>query len=260
MKNNIKMVFFDIDDTLVVKDTQYMPESVPAAIAKLHQNDVAVGIATGRARFGVVPMVQALEPDYYVTINGQYVIDKDNNSIYSNPLAKEDIERFVSWCNEHGVEYGFVGSETCVVSKWTPLVQDAIEIIYGKLAEDPNFYQTNTVYQMWTFTDKQNEAELPSELLEKVKVVRWHEHSCDLFPINGSKANGIQAVLDKLNISREQVMAFGDGLNDVEMFGHVGVAVAMGNAHPDLLQHADYVTKNIDDDGVEYALKHFGLI
>ena len=55
-------------------------------------------------------------------------------------------------------------------------------------------------------------------------------------------------------------MGFGDGGNDLAMLNHVAVSVAMGNANDELKEIASYVTKSVDDDGIEYALKHYGLI
>ena len=55
-------------------------------------------------------------------------------------------------------------------------------------------------------------------------------------------------------------MAFGDGGNDISMLEYVGSGVAMGNANPPVKLIADFVTKDIDDDGIEYALKHFGVL
>lgn len=55
-------------------------------------------------------------------------------------------------------------------------------------------------------------------------------------------------------------MAFGDGGNDVLMLKHVGIGVAMGNAEDEVKRAADYVTDSVDEDGVEKALRHFGVI
>ncbi|GBU10528.1 flavin mononucleotide phosphatase [Erysipelotrichaceae bacterium] len=256
----IKLVFFDIDDTLIVKDTQYMPASVSLAIAKLKANGVKIGIASGRTRFGVVPRVEALDPEIYVTTNGQYVVTNKGELIYENPIPQEVVREFVNWCDTVDVDYGFAGSEKCVVSKWSDVVRDAIDVVYGKIDIEPDFYMRHEVYQMWTFSEKRNEDQLPTQLAAVLNIVRWHKNSCDFFPINGSKAKGIQKVLDQLNLSPENIIVFGDGLNDIEMFKHAGFTVAMGNAHPDLLQYADFVTTDIDKDGIKNALEVLGLI
>jgi peptidyl-prolyl cis-trans isomerase B (cyclophilin B) len=257
---DIKLIFFDIDDTLRVKDTGYMPPSIKDAIGKLQEKGIGVGIASGRAMYGVVPEIMALAPDYFVMINGQYVCDKAGNVLYSNAIDKEDIAAFVAWAYSVGIDYGMVGADQRAVSSWTPLVADALEVVYGTVQEDPLLYKRYDVYQLWTFSDEQVEQTMPQSLLERLKVIRWHEHSCDLLPINGSKAAGIEVILQQLGLSSDNIIVFGDGLNDIEMFDHAGFAVAMGNAHEEAKKAADFVTKDLSADGVAYALKTLGLI
>ena len=71
-----KIVFFDIDDTLRVKKTGYIPESIKAVFKGLKEKGILTGIATGRGYYGVVEDIRDLEPDYFVTINGTYVINR----------------------------------------------------------------------------------------------------------------------------------------------------------------------------------------
>ncbi|EQC73777.1 Peptidyl-prolyl cis-trans isomerase [Streptococcus sp. HSISS3] len=71
-----KIVFFDIDDTLRVKKTGYIPESIKAVFKGLKEKGILTGIATGRGYYGVVEEIRDLEPDYFVTINGTYVINR----------------------------------------------------------------------------------------------------------------------------------------------------------------------------------------
>jgi len=257
---DIKLIFFDIDDTLRVKDTAYMPPSVNEAIHKLRTRGIEIGIATGRAMYGIAPEILALNPDYFVTINGQYVSDRVGDVLDSNPIAPEVIDAFIVWSNEHGLEYGMVGADNCAVSRWTPLVADAMTVVYGRVDEDPYFHQNNVVYQLWTFSAEQLEDTIPQALLEHVKVIRWHEHSCDLLPINGSKAEGIDVIVQKRGLNKDNVLVFGDGLNDIEMFAYAGFSVAMGNAHEVVKAAADFVTKDLLDDGVLHALKTLDLI
>ena len=74
------------------------------------------------------------------------------------------------------------------------------------------------------------------------------------------KATAIEVILDKLGLKPENAVAFGDGLNDIEMLQTVGCGVAMGNAHEELKKHADYVAKPVYEDGVYHACKDLGLI
>ena len=258
--HDIKMIFFDIDDTLRVKDTEFMPASVPLAIKKLHEKGIAIGIASGRAIYGFAPEIMALNPDYFVTINGQVVMDKEHNTVFKNPIACEDIDMVIAWAKARNLDYGFVGKDECAVSSWSELVADAMTVVYGKIQEDPNFHEKHEVFQMWTYSANQEEDTLPAELLEHVKVVRWHDHSCDIFPNTGSKAVGIHAVLEAKGLTKDNIMVFGDGNNDLEMFQFAGYAVAMGNAVAELKEHADYITKDILEDGIFFALQDLGII
>ena len=61
-------------------------------------------------------------------------------------------------------------------------------------------------------------------------------------------------------LESSEIMAFGDGDNDIDMLKFAGIGVAMGNAGDAVKAAADYVTASVDDDGIEKALEHFGLI
>lgn len=66
----VKIVFFDIDDTLRAKETGLIPESVKDVFHQLKEKGIRTGIATGRGIFGVVPEIMDLKPDFLVTLNG----------------------------------------------------------------------------------------------------------------------------------------------------------------------------------------------
>ena len=74
------------------------------------------------------------------------------------------------------------------------------------------------------------------------------------------KQNGIHEVLKYYSINQDETMSFGDGKNDIDMFEYTKISVAMGNAGDDVKEAADYITDDIDEDGIYNALKHFELI
>jgi hypothetical protein len=81
----------------------------------------------------------------------------------------------------------------------------------------------------------------------------------EVLPPNGSKGDALRVLLDELNIPAEQVMALGDGENDIEMLQLAGIGVAVGNASPLLKAVADQVVASNDDDGVAEAIERFVL-
>ena len=256
----IKIIFFDIDDTLRNSKTGFVPSTIPTAFKQLRDKGILTGIATGRGIFGVVPEIKALKPDFFVTLNGAYIEDKKGNVIYSNKIAKDKVEEYITWTKEIGIDYGLVGSHAAKLSRRTEMISQAIDPIYPNLEVDPDFYQKEDIYQMWTFEDQGDDLILPDTLASTLRMVRWHEHSSDVVPISGSKAAGVAKVVEQLCLKPENVMVFGDGLNDLELFDYAGISVAMGVSHEKIKEKADYITKTLEEDGIFDALEGFGMV
>ena len=256
----IKIIFFDIDDTLRNSKTGFIPSTIPTAFKQLRGKGILTGIATGRGIFGVVPEIKALKPDFFVTLNGAYIEDKKGNIIYSNKIAKDKVEEYITWTKEVGIDYGLVGSHAAKLSRRTEMISQAIDPIYPDLEVDPDFYQKEDIYQMWTFEEQGDDLVLPDTLASTLRMVRWHEHSSDVVPYSGSKAAGVAKVVDQLGLKPENVMVFGDGLNDLELFDYAGISVAMGVSHEKIKEKADYITKTLEEDGIFDALEGFGMV
>ena len=255
-----KIVFFDIDDTIRVKKTGYIPESIKAVFKGLKEKGILTGIATGRGYYGVVEDIRDLEPDYFVTINGTYVINRKGEEIYNQPIAREVTEAFVAWCKEIGIAWGFAGKDKPVVSERSDLIDDAMKPVYGLCDVEPDFHLSNDVYHMWTFAENDGELELPEELATHVRMVPWHEHSSDVVANGISKASGVEHVLEHENLKPVNAMMFGDGPNDMEIFDYVGLKVAMGNATPELKEKADYVTGTVEGPVATIKTNHGDLV
>lgn len=85
----IKIVFFDIDDTLRNSKTGFIPASIPTVFKQLREKGILTGIASGRGIFGVVPEIRDLKPDFFVTLNGAYIEDKKGQVIISIRLRSQ---------------------------------------------------------------------------------------------------------------------------------------------------------------------------
>jgi len=251
----IKIIFFDIDDTLRNSKTGFIPSTIPTVFQQLREKGILTGIATGRGIFGVVPEIQELKPDFFVTLNGAYIEDKKGHVIYSNKIAKDKVEEYIAWTKEVGIDYGLVGSHAAKLSRRTETISQAIDPIYPNLEVDPDFYRKEDIYQMWTFEDQGDDLTLPESLASTLRMVRWHEYSSDVVPISGSKAAGVAKVVDQLGLKPENVMVFGDGLNDLELFDYAGISIAMGISHEKIKEKADYITKTLEEDGIFDAVE-----
>lgn len=266
LQHPIKIVFFDIDETLYYKKECRIPDSISQEVLpQLRAKGIIPAIATGRT-LGAFP--KALEPlinpqgfELFVTTNGQYNVYQGKViSEYSLPTAR--IERILTILKALQIEYAFVTHEEIAVSKNTPEVEASLRPIKADYIVDPDHYLNHNVLQLLAFFPQERTEEvLATGILEDdFKEVRWHKHSVDLLKKANSKARGIQDALHYFGIAMENAMAFGDGLNDLEMLATVGYGVAMGNAEEELKAVADYVTLPIEQDGILNALKKLRVI
>ncbi|MDT3427634.1 Cof subfamily protein (haloacid dehalogenase superfamily) [Paenibacillus forsythiae] len=254
-----KIVFFDIDGTLVNEEKE-IPEDTLRAVSRLKQNGVEPVIATGRAPYFIKPLAEALGIDSYVCLNGAYVVYK-GKTLYKRALPKETIQALITLAARNGHSLVFEGEDTYFAdSENHPFVTESVNTLkVDQPGFDPDFWKNNEIYQMFLHCESHEEA-LYEELLSQLRLIRWHPLAMDVLPPGSSKAKGIEAMLSMLGISTGESVAFGDGLNDKEMLELVGMGIAMGNSHEELLPYADYVTSHVDEGGIYNGLVKAGLI
>ncbi|OIK11533.1 hydrolase Cof [Bacillus sp. MUM 13] len=255
----MKIVFFDIDGTLLDHEKS-LPASAKKAIKTLQENGVFVAISTGRAPFMFKALREELDIDTFVSFNGQYVVF-ENNVIYQNPLSPEEVEKLKNHAGKQDTALVFMNEQTM---KSTVQNNGRVKEAMGTLKfphpeQDGDFYKDKEIYQSLLFCSEEEEHQYIGHY-DKFRFIRWHELCLDVLPAGGSKAEGIKILMDKIGFKLDDVYAFGDGLNDIEMLQAVGHGVAMGNALEEVKKHADFVTKDVDDDGILYGLKHLKLI
>lgn len=254
-----KIVFFDIDGTLLDFNKE-LPDSTREAVKTLKENGVYVAIATGRAPFMIEDIRKELDIDSYVCFNGQYVVF-ENEIIYRNPLPKSKLHNLlehtknkripVVLMNEHGAR------TTVPYSKHIEETLRSFKLDHPE--HDEEYHHHYDIFQSLLYCTEQEEKEYTQEHRD-LKFIRWHPVCMDVVPFGGSKAIGINEFIKRAEFQLENVYAFGDGLNDIEMLQTVGTGIAMGNAEKELLKHADVVTSSVDEDGIYNGLVKVGLI
>ncbi|WGE88856.1 Cof-type HAD-IIB family hydrolase [Actinobacillus arthritidis] len=262
----IKIVFFDIDETLYIKQKALIPESIKKEVLpRLKEKGIMTAIATGR-NFGSLP--KALKPlidnhyfELFVTINGQYNFYQDQ-LISEYALTASQIARCIEKLTALGIVYAFVTKDEIAVSQDNDIVREALNPIKPDYIVDPKYYLHHTAVQLLAFyPESQDQEVIDSGIFsDELKVCRWHPMGVDILRKENSKARGIEDVIKHFGLNIENTMAFGDGFNDMEMFDTVGFSVAMGNAENELKERADYVTKPIEEDGILHALEQLDII
>ncbi|MCF7522145.1 Cof-type HAD-IIB family hydrolase [Neisseria sp. ZJ106] len=259
-----KIIFFDIDDTLYRKYTDTLRPSVLQAMNALKAKGILTAIATGRtpAAFPekIKQLIRQCGMDMLISINGQY-IEYQGKMLQSYPMDEADIHAVIAVLQRKNIPYAFVGTQHIAVSERNTLTENTLASILTVCPEDPHYYQKHEVYQMLAFYPPQQDGEISPDIEALgLKTVRWHENAVDILRSGGSKAVGIAHSVAKLGIAMQDVMAFGDGMNDIEMLQTVGFGVAMGNGEPQAKAAARHVCPSVDEDGVYRGLQELGII
>ena len=256
----VKAVFFDIDGTLASFQTHRIPQSAFETLQQLHEKGILLFIATGRAKDGL-EVLEGFPFDGYITLNGQYCFDAKGNVLYENTIQREDLEILVAETERDPFPAGFVMRDTKVFNFRDERVDEIHAITHNDNhpAGDVSNVLDEKIYQVMCFIDEKKEKELLAKMPHCTSA-RWHPLFTDISPLGGTKVKGIEVFRKHFGIELEETMSVGDGGNDLEMLTHTGISVAMGNAPEEVKAIADYVTDDVDHEGLIKAFRHFTLI
>lgn len=256
---DIRVIFFDIDGTLLSHSSGSVPLSTIEAIRKLQKKGIKAVVATGRdlTEMKKLPL-DGIDFDGYLTLNGNICLDRDEKMFAGNEIDPGEVEVLVSIFQAGRIPFVLIGEDKRYINYVDDVVIQTQESTHGTIP-DIGEYSGEKIYQCLAFVNSETREKLEA-LLDHCTITSWNETGIDIIAKIGGKAAGIQKFLDKEKLKRSQTMAFGDGENDKSMLRYAGIGVAMGNAGEALKNDADYVTADIDDDGIEKALLHFGLI
>ncbi|MGE6245360.1 Cof-type HAD-IIB family hydrolase [Psychrobacter proteolyticus] len=255
-----KIIFFDIDDTL--SRNGIIAEHNKATLEQLADTDIKLVISTGRSKAilpeDILALLDADILDAIICMNGQYSFDK-TGQISHYPLTAEQTDKIVRLCQQSDLIHKFDSATHIAWSGENERLREFNAVTPNSIL-DPEYYKTNTVYQCSVFFNNQQEKMQDINFAQyDLKLVHWHQIGADILPADASKARGIKDMCEYYAVDASECMAFGDGMNDLEMFDLVGFAVAMGDAQPALIERADFVTGTIEEYGIQTVLNQLAM-
>lgn len=254
-----KYFFFDIDGTLTDIRSGEFVQSGLDTLRQLEKNGHFVAIATGRAYYKTVKVMETIGVHNYVC-NGGAALVLNDKLIKNSPLDKEKALKVIREADElgYGILVAFDDSTKVIMrdKRFLDQVgerQEPTEYIY-----DPNmnYEDLENIYKIYIAVPEEKENTIiDKDLLGHIRMNTpyfWYQHD--------EKDQGIQDMVEYLGGNLEDVVVFGDGENDMVMFKKEWTSIAMGNGYPNLLKMADYITEPSYEDGIRNACKHFGWI
>jgi len=272
-----KIVFFDIDGTLVSKNNK-IPESAYRAIDQLKKQGILPVIATGRSPLLLRDVAKQLEIYSYVSMNGQYIV-LEGERIFQNPIPKKYIHQLSDFVYKQNDGILLCGNEQIFSNSMFNMtkgnsrikalkqlnriipsrIQKSIIRRSMKKIPKPETYESNHIYQAILEVPEGKER-IYEDTFDELVFTRSNERMLDVISKGVSKATGAEHIMRQLNVNKENVYAFGDHLNDLDLLQFVGTGVAMENAHPEVKKVSQLVTDDVSMDGIENGLRKLKLI
>ncbi len=265
----IKLIALDLDGTLLNSDHQ-ISQTTLSALKEVMANGIQLMIATGKTPFSAVEVKKELGLQTWgVFSQGLTILDQNDTIAYQNSLPDEISRKAVQLLEAKTDAFDFViynidGLFTIRPSSFDRFLTDHHEpypIATGSADQLANHLPFQKILIKGERPDlEQLKADLITHFGDLAHFVFSLETVLEIVPAGSSKGDGVERALKRLGITAEEMIAFGDGDNDIEFLSKAGTGIAMGNGTPAAKSAADYVTLTNDQDGIPHALYHFGLL
>ncbi|KAB8139439.1 HAD family hydrolase [Gracilibacillus oryzae] len=258
-----KALFLDIDGTILREDHS-IEDSTKIAVKQAQSQGIEVFLATGRPLHEISDIAEALNITSFIGYNGAYALYQDQ-VLVNETMPAEMIEHYLKVAKENNHELILYTNKLNLL---TSLDKEVVKqfIDYFHLGDVQLYSEefANDILGITIMNVKPKEPALYNldgdEIYLSQVNVKGMEHCYDVIRENVNKGIAVEKILIELNISPDEAIAFGDGMNDKQMLAYVGNSFAMGNCHPELLKHSRYQTSSVEESGIYNGLKTLGII
>lgn len=253
-----KFIVFDIDGTLLTTEMKFL-DSTKQALVSLRESGHEIVIATGRDYITAISIVEELEIDTYVLCNGSIGYDR-HELAHEVIFSKESLKKLIEIGTENNDQIVFQTANGLRRHFEAPgeSLTEAYESLGWSIPDyDEMYWEHHPIIQAMLFCKPED---LQKYDIKEFRYVSWHKFGLDVIPREGSKAKTILKIAEKNGFKREDIIFFGDGMNDIELMEISGIGIAMGNAINEVKEKADIITESCNQHGIYNALKSLSLI
>ena len=265
-----RAIALDLAGTLTNHEKVVTPKT-REALLQAAANGAVIILASGRPTYGIEPVAECLELNqrggYILSYNGGNIVNaKTGEKLFSQFLPDEVIPELYAYAKEHGhALLGYAGNEIITEMPDDQYVKEESRINKMNIRKVDNLFESLEPHptKLLMTGDPtlmlKAEEELVEKLGDRMDIFRSAPFFLELVPKGIDKAKSLTRLLTKINLTPADLIAFGDGYNDLSMLKLAGMGVAMENAAPEVRAEADYVTLSNEEDGVAAALTHFNM-
>ncbi len=268
-----KLVAIDLDGTLVTDEKELTKKTVEV-IKEASKKGVKIMISSGRSFYRLERFIDALdlrkENQCTICFNGGMIVEnKTKEMLYSKNLNAEEVEELIQLGKALRLPIMIYSRDTHYVETIPEVVQKNTKNLKGMNLKVVNFNQINFnkpenyIYKV-CFIDKpekiiEKRKQISEEILKKYEITSSVPEYLEIVKKGIKKSEAIKVVMEKYDIKQDEVMAIGDGENDIEMLDFAGLGIAMKNASDFVKGFANDVTTSNNHDGVANAIEKYIL-
>ncbi len=262
-----KLVVLDIDGTLVNSEKK-VTQKTKEYITKASEMGVRFIIASGRTPYGILPIAKEIGLEkiggYVLAFNGGACMNCETmETLYENYIDRSELKGLYEFGVKNDIPFMTYNKDTLYTpNEMTKYIDLERTINHLTVHKTENFLEEATFdFPKVIFTDDGDRlANFVDEAIEtfpQFEVSRSEPFFLEICPKGIHKATGIKNIIEILGVKQEEVIAIGDGFNDITMIKYAGLGVAMENAQQAVKDVADYITLSNDEDGICKVIEEF---
>lgn len=265
-----EVLVLDIDGTLTNSKKEVSPKTLDAVI-RAQEEGIKVVIASGRPTAGIKKIAKTIKLDeyggYILSYNGGKIINfQTGEVVYNETLPEEMIPSIYEEAvdNNAGI-ITYEGNDSIAgngIDKYNEIEARINGIGLREVEDFPNYVKF-PINKCLLTGEPEHMAEVEQKMKDRfgnfLNIYRSEPFFVEVMPQNIDKAYSLGKLLKHLGLERSQMIACGDGFNDLSMIKYAGLGVAMANAQEVVKEAADYITLSNDEDGVAKVIDKFML-
>ncbi len=265
-----EVLVLDIDGTLTNSKKEVSPKTLDAVI-RAQEEGIKVVIASGRPTAGIKKIAKTIKLDeyggYILSYNGGKIINfQTGEVVYNETLPEEMVPSIYEEAvdNQVGI-VTYEGNDAIAgngIDKYNEIEARINGIGLREVEDFPNYVKF-PINKCLLTGEPEHMAEVEQKMKDRfgnfLNIFRSEPFFVEVMPQNIDKAYSLGKLLKHLDLDRSQMIACGDGFNDLSMIKYAGLGVAMANAQDVVKEAADYITLSNDEDGVAKVIDKFML-
>lgn len=251
------VVFFDLDGTLLLDDKSLAKTTIEA-LTQLRHNQILPVIATGRNLFEIQYVLNQTGINSVVSANGSYV-QFEGHRLHAEIIPPSLITTVNRFADQFHDPIAWFNNQSFALNQATNVTAENFKLLHLHPLISTDWYESHPVNFLFVF-NFDHEKSYEKQFAGQLSFVRNNPRGLDTMMAGVSKKTGIAQLMEDAHLANLATYAFGDQLNDLQMFDLVDHPICMSNGHPLAKQKAEFVTKSNMDNGIVYGLQHFHLI